>query len=141
VIQPSPISQGAPADRGCQAEKIEVKVEAADGEKGGIMSFVGRRILIKYESGLHVEAHYTNSTQVFWKAITGPEAGTTGTETIYALEVAPKVFFISWLEKSGVSVSQILDLERITAAAFVTFDTEAGRQCHFDRGTFIEIAS
>lgn len=103
------------------------------------MNFIGRKILIRYESGLEVEAHYKSATELTWVALTGPSKGTSGSETIYSSEVAPGVFFISWLENNGVSVSNVLDLNNRRMTAFVTFDPGNGRQSFFDKGVVEEI--
>jgi phenolic acid decarboxylase len=104
------------------------------------MNFVGMKIIIRYESGLEVKAHYKSADELAWEALTGPSEGTSGSETIYSSEVAPNVFFISWLENSGVSVSNVLDLNDRLVTAFVTFDAGKGRQSFFDKGIFEEIA-
>lgn len=103
------------------------------------MSFVGKTIVISYESGLQVRAHYKSATELVWKALTGPSTGQEGTESIVAREVAPNVFFISWLESSGTSVSNVLDLRAKTVVAFVTFDAGDGRRSMFDEGTWREV--
>jgi phenolic acid decarboxylase len=103
------------------------------------MNFIGNEIIIRYESGLEVKAHYKSATEFTWEAMSGPSKGTSGSETIYASEVAPNVFFISWLEGSGVSVSNVLDLNNYRMTAFVTFDSGNGRQSFFDKGVVTEI--
>ena len=103
------------------------------------MSFIGKEIIIRYESGLEVKAHYKSATELAWEAMTGPSKGTSGDETIYSSEVAPNVFFISWLENNGVSVSNVLDLNNRRMTAFVTFDAGKGRQSFFDKGVVEEI--
>lgn len=90
------------------------------------------------QSGLQVEGHYVSPTEIRWKAITGPAAGKTGTEEARVVEVAPDVFFVSWLEKSGTTVSQALDLKRLTVTAFVTFEA-GGRQALHDKGSVTEL--
>jgi phenolic acid decarboxylase len=103
------------------------------------MNFIGRKIIIRYESGLEVKAHYKSATELTWEALTGPSKGMSGNETIYSSEVAPNVFFISWLENNGVSVSNVLDLNNRQVTAFVTFDAGEGRQSFFDKGVVEEI--
>jgi phenolic acid decarboxylase len=103
------------------------------------MSFQGKKVLIRYKSGLEVKAHYKNATTLEWEALTGDSKGMKGTEKIHALEVAPNVFFINWLENSGVTVSQVLDLNKFVVSSFVTFDSGTGRQSMLDEGTVIEI--
>jgi hypothetical protein len=103
------------------------------------MNFVGRKFIIRYESGLEVKADYKSATELIWEALTGPSKGTSGSETIYASEVAPDVFFINWLENKGISVSNVLDLNNSRMTAFVTYDTGDGRQSFFDKGVITEI--
>jgi phenolic acid decarboxylase len=103
------------------------------------MNFIEKKIIIRYESGLEVKAHYKSATELTWEALTGPSKGTSGNETIYSSEVAPNVFFISWLENNGVSVSNVLDLNNRLVTGFVTFDAGEGRQCFFDKGVIEEI--
>lgn len=105
------------------------------------MSLIGKKLLLRYESGLQVEGHYASPTEVRWKAVTGPAEGKTGTEKTRIVEVAPEVFFVSWLEASGTTVSQVLDLNRRTVTAFVTFDAGGGRQALHDSGSVTELPS
>ncbi|MGH9324887.1 MAG: MoaF-related domain-containing protein, partial [Vicinamibacteria bacterium] len=62
------------------------------------MSFVGKTLVLRYESGLEVKARYKSATELEWEALAGPAKGRKGTETIASVPVAPDVFFISWLE-------------------------------------------
>ena len=103
------------------------------------MNFIGRKIVIRYESGLEVKAHYKSATELIWEALTGPSKGASGIETIYTSEVAPGVFFISWLENNGVSVSNVLDLNNSRVTAFMTFESGEGRRSFYDKGVTEEI--
>ena len=38
------------------------------------------------------------------------------------------MFFVSWIEKDGTTVSQIIDLEKKTVEAFLTFDDAKGKR-------------
>jgi MoaF-like len=105
------------------------------------MNFVGRKFHFHYASGLEVKGHYRTASELSWEVLSGPEKGSSGAEKIYAQEVAPNVFFVSWLEKSGTSVSQVLDLNKLQVVAFVTFDAGSGRQSMFDKGTLTEVKS
>ena len=104
------------------------------------MTFVGKKLLLRYESGLEVVAEYKSATEMTWHAMTGPSKGNKGNETIYAAEVEPSVFFINWLEKDkATSVSNIVNLKRFRVTAFVTFDSPQGRQSFFDAGTITDV--
>ena len=102
------------------------------------MNLIGKKLLFNYESGLQVIGHYSTQTEVSWEALTGPSKGSTGTESVQTAEVAPNIFFVNWIEKSGTTVSQVLDLDKLIVTAFVTFDTPQGRQSMFDKGTLTE---
>jgi phenolic acid decarboxylase len=103
------------------------------------MGFAGKRFLYRYESGLEVKGYFKSETELEWEGLTGPSRGLKGAEKIYADEVASNVFFISWLEKTGVSVSQVLDLGRSRVTAFVTYSTDQGRISLFDKGSITEL--
>ena len=98
------------------------------------MRFVGKTVVIRYASGLAVRASYPSATELRWEALSGPSAGRRGTERIDAAEVAPDVYFISWLEAEGTSVSNVLDLRAMRVTAFVTYDAGNGRRKLFDVG-------
>ena len=102
------------------------------------MNLIGKKLLFLYKSGLQVIGDYSTPTEVSWEALTGPAKGTRGTESVHTAEVARNIFFVSWVEKSGTTVSQVLDLDRFVVTAFVTFDTPQGRQSMFDTGTLTE---
>jgi hypothetical protein len=56
-----------------------------------------------------------------------------------AVPVLKRVHFISWLEHNGLTVSQVLDLNKMVVCAFITFETVEGRQCAFDKGTLADV--
>jgi len=103
------------------------------------MKFVGKKILLHYDNGLEIIGDYTSPTEISWEARSGPAKGMKGKETIRAVEVASDIFFISWLEASGTSVSQILDFNNSTMVAFTTYDSDKGRQSTLGKGTFSEM--
>lgn len=79
--------------------------------------------------------------QLQWKALTGPSAGTSGNERIYTIVLAPHLYFISWVESNGTTVSNVVDLSRMRVAAFVTFQGATERQAVTDEGSIREIAA
>ncbi|HEY4366305.1 MAG TPA: phenolic acid decarboxylase [Steroidobacteraceae bacterium] len=104
------------------------------------MNFVGKTIEIRYSSGLEVRARYDSTTAMTWEALSGPAKGRQGTEIIAAAEVAADVYFISWIEASGTSVSNVVDLGARTVHAYVTFQASEGRQGYLDHGTIVSLA-
>jgi hypothetical protein len=105
------------------------------------MGFVGKTVVIRYESGLEIQAHYESDTRMIWTALSGPQEGQQGTERIHAEEVAPDVYFISWVEDSGVTVSNVLNFHTHGAFAFVTFDAGGARRPAVEKGVFREVGA
>jgi phenolic acid decarboxylase len=99
------------------------------------MSLEGRKLIYSYRSGLKVEGEFLSGSRVGWRALTGPAAGKSGTEAASIAELRPGLWFVSWVEGSGTTVSQTLDLEAMTVASFVTFDAGGTRRGMFDTGT------
>ena len=38
------------------------------------------------------------------------------------------MFFVNWIEKDGTTVSQVIDVEKKTVEAFLTFDAAKGKR-------------
>jgi phenolic acid decarboxylase len=103
------------------------------------MTLIGRRLLLTYDNHLEITGLYRDGA-MDWEGMTGPAKGMTGTEKTHAREVAPGVFFVSWLEASGTTVSQILDLNAMKVCGFVTWASGAERQSMFAEGRLTELS-
>jgi phenolic acid decarboxylase len=103
------------------------------------VNFAGRRLRLVYDSGIEIEGHYVSDSELIWKAIAGPPAGQSGTEQIQAAEVAPDVFFISWVEEGGLTLSQVLNLKDMKVISFVTMDMGGRRSGMLQSGTVTEV--
>ena len=112
---------------------------AAGSRQEAPMALVGKKLLFRYESGLEVVGRYASADTVEWEALTGPAKGTKGTERTHTREVAPGIFFVSWLESSGTTVSQVIDLDTHRVTAFVTYAAGAERQAMLDHGSITEL--
>lgn len=91
---------------------------------------IGNRFVLRYRSGLVVEASYPAANQLVWKSGKG-----SGTENASIDEIVPGVFFVSWLEKKGTSVSNVINLNANTVNSFVTYPGKKGRESKSDAGT------
>jgi hypothetical protein len=103
------------------------------------MSLLGSALMFHYRSGLRISATYESASQLHWHAITGPAAGQSGREQIAMAEVRPDLFFVSWLEASGTTVSQVIDMQANTVYSYVSFNTPDGRRAMSDHGTLQRI--
>ncbi len=68
------------------------------------------QFLYSYEGGsvYRVTAGHQN---MHWECIQGEEAGARGEELPERIQVRPDIYFVSWTEKSGVQVTQVLDFK------------------------------
>jgi phenolic acid decarboxylase len=103
------------------------------------MKFAGKKLHFAYDSGIEIDAHYVSDTELYWRATAGPPAGQAGTEAIQAVEVAPDIFFISWVEEGGLTLSQVLDLEDMKVFSYVTMDMGGRRSGMLQRGVVKEV--
>lgn len=104
------------------------------------MEYVGKRYIFSYPSGLEVEAFYPRADCLNWKALSGPALGSSGVERTHVVRLTSKQFFISWVESSGTTVSNVVDLAAMKVAAFVTWPSGTAREAHAEMGSVIEIA-
>ncbi len=104
------------------------------------MNLSGRAFIYRYASGLEVLGRFLDGDKVAWETRSGPSAGQSGTEHASITEIRPGLFFASWVETSGVTVSQVLDLDRQRVLSFVSFDTPAGRRAASDEGVLEALA-
>ena len=100
-----------------------------------MFELVGKKARVRYESGMECEMEYLSDSELRWAATGGPIKGTSGSEEIESMAVAPGVYFLNWLGDNGVSVSQIIDLSTHSVTAFATFETDDGRRSSFQNGT------
>lgn len=98
-----------------------------------------RTFVYAYESGVEIKGRFEGETRIHWEGLKGPAAGSTGSAPISAVETAPGVWFVSWVESgSDFTVSQVLNLDNKTVTSFVTWPTPDGRQSNLDRGALTE---
>jgi phenolic acid decarboxylase len=102
------------------------------------MALEGRTLVYTYKSGLRVEGEFLGGSRLRWRALAGPAAGKTGEEAASISEVRAGLWFVSWVEASGTTVSQTLDLAAMTVTNYVTFDTPGGRRGMLDTGALEE---
>jgi hypothetical protein len=94
----------------------------------------GTTVVLTYDSGLRVRGKYGPDT-LEWEALEGPDRGATGTERTYVREIGPGTYFVSWLEASGTTVSQVLDLPAGSVLSFITYEDEGERMALLDAGS------
>lgn len=91
------------------------------------------QFLYRYEGGNVYRVFADNTTTLRWQCIEGDEAGAQGEEHPDRLQVRPDVFFVSWTEKTGIHVTQVLDFKSMRVYSTIT----DGSARHVLRGKLI----
>lgn len=69
------------------------------------------QFLYQYEGG-SVYRVITDHTPIMrWTCLKGDEAGAAGEEKPERIQVTPEVYFVTWTERTGMQVTQVLDFK------------------------------
>ena len=68
--------------------------------------------------------NFKSANTLHWKAIKGEEAGKEDDETYTIQQLSSTTYFIAWIEKDGLGVSQVLNLKDKKINAFLKIDKE-----------------
>jgi hypothetical protein len=65
-----------------------------------------------YKCGDIYRVSVNDAKSMSWLCIEGSEKGANGEEKPERFEVADKIYFTSWVEKTGINVSQVINLKK-----------------------------
>jgi phenolic acid decarboxylase len=69
------------------------------------------QFLYKYEGGTTYRVTVDDGEFMSWVCIEGSEKGANGIEKPERFKVADKIYFATWVEKTGIYVSQVINLK------------------------------
>ena len=75
-------------------------------------TYIGQ-FLYKYKGGNTYRVTVNNSKTMKWECVEGSEKGASGEEMPQRFKVANKIYFATWVEKTGINVSQVVDLKNM----------------------------
>lgn len=84
--------------------------------------------LYQYQGGNAFRVSVPNDKKLIWEGIAGKVAGTSGTEKPQRFKVADGVYFVTWTEKTGIDVSQVINYR--TGKVFTTVIKGRDRLVH-----------
>ena len=73
-------------------------------------AYIGQ-FLYQYKAGNVYRVTAKDSKTMLWECIKGDEVGAKGEETPQRFKVSKHVFYATWVEKTGVQVSQVVDFK------------------------------
>lgn len=91
------------------------------------ITLIGHMATLSYP-GLTANVKYLNDSTIYWKTTDEKDSVAEGTNRMVVKKIDGTKFFVSWIEKDGTTVSQIIDLEKKTVEAFLTFDDAKGKR-------------
>lgn len=71
-------------------------------------AYIGQ-FLYQYEGGNTYRVTALNEKEMQWECIEGSEKGVKGIETPERFKINQKVYFATWVEKTSINVSQVID--------------------------------
>lgn len=103
----------------------------------------GKTFRIVYDNGSVFNIEYADANRLRWEGIEGPAKGESGSERYTIREISKGLYFIGWVEKDGLDVSQILDLNKMQAYSHITYNDDSnveGRRAEtYTAGTVTDI--
>lgn len=91
------------------------------------ITLIGHKATLSYP-GLTANVKYLNDSTIYWKTTDEKDSVAEGTNRMVVKKIDGTKFFVNWIEKDGTTVSQIIDLEKKTVEAFLTFDDAKGKR-------------
>lgn len=96
---------------------------------------------MKYETGAHYQITCLSESELKWEALSEVAEGEAevGIDLYWTTNITDSIVNINWIEKDGLTASQVLDFNTNTAVVFLTWedDSEYGnRGSILQRGTF-----
>ena len=91
------------------------------------ITLIGHKATLSYP-GLTANVKYLNDSTIYWKTTDEKDSVAEGTNRMVVKKIDGTKFFVSWIEKDGTTVSQVIDLEKKTVEAFLTFDDAKGKR-------------
>lgn len=86
-------------------------------------SLLGREAIIDFPDS-RAEVHYSAQGILFWKVTDCKGSISQGRERLSYLQLSDTLHFLNWIEKSGFTVSQVVDTAQGTVKAFWSYTDE-----------------
>lgn len=99
------------------------------------VNIIGKQALLKYPA-LTAQVTYLSDKEIHWKTTDDKGQVAEQTNALTLKSINPTQYFLSWVEDDGTTVSQVIDTEKGTVTAFLTYEEGGKRVSQFLEGTF-----
>ena len=91
------------------------------------ITLIGHMATLSYP-GLTANVKYLNDSTIYWKTTDEKDSVAEEINRIVMKKIDGTKFFVNWIEKDGTTVSQVIDVEKKTVEAFLTFNDAKGKR-------------
>ena len=123
---------------GCPNKKCEDNTQIPTTEAVATptpVNIIGKQALLKYPA-LTAQVTYLSDKEIHWKTTDDKGQVAEQTNALTLKSINPTQYFLSWVEDDGTTVSQVIDTEKGTVTAFLTYEEGGKRVSQFLEGTF-----
>ncbi|RSS80371.1 MoaF N-terminal domain-containing protein [Streptomyces sp. WAC06614] len=108
-----------------------------------VPAFAGHTYVLTLDNGAVLRNTYSaDGTTLSWQALEGPMAGHSGQERLSVRAVGEGLYFVNWVEASGMTVSHVMDLHHATVSIYWTYATaDGGRAGELHTATLARVSS
>ena len=99
------------------------------------VNIIGKQAILKYPA-LTAEVSYLSEKEIHWKTTDDKGQVAEQTNALTLKSINPTQYFLSWVENDGTTVSQVIDTEKGTVTAFLTYKEGSKRVSQLLEGTF-----
>ena len=99
------------------------------------VNIIGKQARLKYPA-LTAQVTYLSDKEIHWKTTDDKGQVAEQTNALTLKSINPTQYFLSWVEDDGTTVSQVIDTEKGTVTAFLTYEEVGKRVSQFLEGTF-----
>lgn len=100
-----------------------------------LVNIIGKQAILKYPA-LTAEVSYLSEKEIHWKTTDDKGQVAEQTNALTLKSINPTQYFLSWVENDGTTVSQVIDTEKGTVTAFLTYEEGSKRVSQLLEGTF-----
>ena len=99
------------------------------------VNIIGKQALLKYPA-LTAQVTYLSDKEIHWKTTDDKGQVAEQTNALTLKSINPTQYFLSWVEDDGTTISQVIDTEKGTVTAFLTYEEGGKRVSQLLEGTF-----
>ena len=91
------------------------------------ITLIGHKATLSYP-GLTANVKYLNDSTIYRETTDKKDSVAEEINRIVMKKIDGTKFFVNWIEKDGTTVSQVIDVEKKTVEAFLTFNDAKGKR-------------